>query len=310
MVKFEIKRNMTPQNIAEVTQLLDAVEKADNRKPLNDHAWIDLRQGGRPGFAGLIARHQQTAEPIAYCQISRGNESWALDLVVDPLHRGETTEIGTALLSEATKIIAEEGGGHVHWWVSSATAEHDALAKNLGLKFGRTLLQMQVSLPLPENLLVATKEVSTQSFRVGVDDDAWLSVNNRAFSDHPEQGGWTKQLLHSRISEKWFDPRGFLLYFSTDNNEPNLAAFCWTKIDREIDPHVGEIYAIAVDPQFQSQGLGRSLTVAGLNYLAQVGATTGMLFVDKDNTAAIATYTKLGFTIHHQEQAFVGDIVS
>ncbi|NCW97492.1 MAG: hypothetical protein EBW71_00650, partial [Betaproteobacteria bacterium] len=47
---------------------------------------------------------------------------------------------------------AEEGGGHVHWWVSSATAEHDALAKNLGLKFGRTLLQMQVSLPLPENL--------------------------------------------------------------------------------------------------------------------------------------------------------------
>jgi len=169
---------------------------------------------------------------------------------------------------------------------------------------------MQVSLPLPENLLVATKKVSTQSFRVGVDEDAWLSVNNRAFSDHPEQGGWTKQLLHSRISEKWFDPRGFLLCFSTDNNEPNLAAFCWTKIDRDIDPHFGEIYAIAVDPQFQGRGLGRSLTVAGLNYLSQVGATTGMLFVDKDNTAAIATYTKLGFTIHHQEQAFVGDIVS
>jgi hypothetical protein len=37
MVEFEIKRNMTPQNIAEITQLLDAVEKADNRKPLNDH---------------------------------------------------------------------------------------------------------------------------------------------------------------------------------------------------------------------------------------------------------------------------------
>jgi ribosomal protein S18 acetylase RimI-like enzyme len=35
-----------------------------------------------------------------------------------------------------------------------------------------------------------------------------------------------------------------------------------------------------------------------------------MLFVDKDNTAAIATYVKLGFTVHHEEQAFIGEIAS
>lgn len=313
MVEFDIKRNMTPQNIAEVTQLLDAVELADNRKPLNDHLWIDLRQGGRPGFAGLTARHQHTGQPIAYCQISRGNDSWALDLVVDPQHRKKTLELGTALLGEATKIISDEGGGHVHWWVFGATSEHNELAKQINLHTGRILLQMHVSLPLAQQVIAKTKQVTTQSFRVGIDEDAWLTVNNRAFSSHSEQGGWTKQLLRSRQSEKWFNPNGFLLYFSNNNDEPApvtpaLAAFCWTKIDRDSDPKNGEIYVIAVDPKFHGQGLGKSLTVAGLNYLTSAGATSGMLFVDEDNTAAIATYTKLGLTIRDRGQAFVGDI--
>ena len=153
MVEFEIKRNMTPQNIAEITQLLDAVEKADNRKPLNDHLWIDLRQGGRPGFAGLTARHHRTGQPIAYCQISRGNESWAIDLVVDPQHRNQTLDLGNALFSEASKIISGEGGGQVHWWVCGATSEHIDLAKQIDLHSGRTLLQMRVQLPLSQQTI-------------------------------------------------------------------------------------------------------------------------------------------------------------
>ncbi|NBY45630.1 MAG: mycothiol synthase, partial [Acidimicrobiia bacterium] len=249
-------------------------------------------------------------QPIAYCQISRGNDSWAIDLVVDPQHRDKTRILGNALLVEATKIISDEGGGHVHWWVCGATPEHIDLAKQIDFHSGRTLLQMRVQLPLSEQVIAATKQVKTQSFRVGVDEDAWLKVNNRAFSTHPEQGNWTKQLLQSRQSEKWFDQSGFLLYFLSDISKPTLAAFCWTKIDRDQDPKIGEIYVIAVDPQFHGQGLGRSLTVAGLNYLANAGATTGMLFVDKDNAAAIATYVKLGFIVDHQEQAFVGEIAS
>jgi mycothiol synthase len=310
MVEFEIKRNMTPQNIAEITQLLDAVEKAENRKPLNDHLWIDLRQGGRSGFAGLTARHQHTGQPIAYCQISRGNESWAIDLVLHPQHRSQTLDLGNALFSEASKIISGEGGGQIHWWVSGATSEHIDLAKKFDLHGGRTLLQMRVQLPLSQQIIAATTTIDTQSFRVGIDEDAWLTVNNRAFSSHPEQGGWTKQLLQSRQAEKWFDPDGFLLYFLTEISPPTLAAFCWTKIDHDLDSKIGEIYVIAVDPQFRGQGLGRSLTVAGLNYLASSGATTGMLFVDKENTAAVATYEKLGFTVDHQEQAFIGEIAS
>ena len=78
---------MTPSDIAAVTGLLNAVENADCHRPLNDHLSIDLRHGGRSGFAGLIAWETNSANPVAYCQVSRGNDSWALGLVVYPNHR-------------------------------------------------------------------------------------------------------------------------------------------------------------------------------------------------------------------------------
>ena len=64
VLKFDVKRSMTPQDIAEVTELLEAVERADAHKPLNDHLWIDLRLGGRSGFAGLTICHPDNVEAL------------------------------------------------------------------------------------------------------------------------------------------------------------------------------------------------------------------------------------------------------
>lgn len=298
---------MTPSDIAAVTGLLSAVEIADSRRPLNDHLWIDLRHGGRAGFAGLIAWEPHTANPVAYCQVSRGNDSWAIDLVVDPHHRYKTFDLGQGLLHEAEKIISDEGGGHVHWWVFNSNETHNLLAAQINLKPDRNILQLQVKLPLAQEVLDDTKAISTVTYEVGVDDTNWLSVNNRAFADHPEQGGWTIETLSSRLDESWFDSSGMLLHYLEEPTR-QLAGFCWTKLDKLSNPKLGEIYIIAVDPDHHNKGLGRSLTVAGLNYLATAGATTGMLFVDKENTAAISMYSKIGFSVHHEGQAFVGEI--
>ena len=71
---------------------------------------------------------------------------------------------------------------------------------------------------------------------------------------------------------------------------------------------LGEIYVIAVDPDFHGLGLGRALTVAGLQSLSERGIGTGMLYVDDDNTAALSLYRSLGFEDHHCDRAFVGDM--
>jgi len=298
---------MTPADIAAVTSLLSAVEIADSRRPLNDHLWIDLRHGGRAGFAGLIAWDPNRVNPVAYCQVSRGNDSWALDLVIDPQHRDQTLELGKGLLQEAENIIASEGGGHVHWWVFNSNEIHNLLAAQIDLKPGRNILQLEVKLPLTQKVIDNTEKISTVSFQVGVDETNWLSVNNRAFANHPEQGGWTIETLLSRLNESWFNASGLLLHF-VDRPSRQLAGFCWTKLDKLSNPKLGEIYVIAVDPVRHNKGLGRSLTVAGLNNLTTAGATTGMLFVDKENASAIAMYSKIGFSVHHEGQAFIGEI--
>ncbi|MEO8363805.1 MAG: mycothiol synthase [Ilumatobacteraceae bacterium] len=304
MAALNIKRFATTDDMSEVYELLRTVEQADGVRPLSDHLWIDLGQGGRPGFAGLLARPNGHSHDVAYCQVSRGNDSWGIDLVFHPMHRDDTATVGPPLLAEAMRIVGQQGGGHVHWWVSEPTEIHRALAETINFRQGRTIWQMRVPLPLDTVTVESAPKIVTRPFRVGLDDQAWLDVNNRAFQTHPEQGNWTLEILQSRQKQPWFDPNGLLVYES----DQKLAGFCWTKLHADTHPVHGEIYVVAVDPDIAGKGLGRALTVAGLVHLAKVGARVGMLFVDADNTPAVSLYKALGFTTHHVESAFVGDI--
>lgn len=299
MPALEIKRRLAPDDIADVRELLDAAERADGHRPLSDHLWLDLVEGGRPGFCGLIAWETGHAHPVGYAQLSRGNGSWALEVVVHPHHRYEMLDIGPTLLDAALNEVGQAGGGHVHWWVFEPTSIHESLAVVHGLTPGRRLHQMRRSLPTGMPV-----ELATRAFVPGQDEAAWLAVNNRAFALHPEQGGWTTETITSRQREPWFDPAGFLLH----ERNGRLAGFCWTKVHADATPVLGEIYVIAVDPDFHGLGLGKALTLAGLEHLTSRGIGVGMLYVDADNTAAVGLYEALGFTVHRTDRAYVGDI--
>src|SRR2546427_64033 len=97
--RLEVKREMAPADVAAVSQLLDVATKADGHRPLGDHAWLDLVEGGRAGFAGLVALVAGHDHPVGYAHLSRGPTSWAIEFVIDPHHRADDgAEIGGDLL--------------------------------------------------------------------------------------------------------------------------------------------------------------------------------------------------------------------
>ncbi|MGB0113103.1 MAG: mycothiol synthase [Ilumatobacteraceae bacterium] len=306
MRHLEIKREMSENDIATVNELLDASARADGRRPLSDHLYLDLVNGGVDGFAGFLAYEPDHDHPIAYAQISRGNDVYAFELVLHPHHRYEMATVGPELIDAALDVIGSDGGGSVNWWVFEPTSAHRALADAAGMHLGRRLHQMRRS--LPTGLPVT---IETRAFAPGADDEAWLAVNNRAFADHSEQGGWTLDTFCQRQQEDWFDPEGFRVH----ERDGRMAGFCWTKVhppehpdDHTGDGRHGEIYVIAVDPDFHGLGLGKQLTLAGLEHLADDGIATGMLYVDADNTTAVTMYERLGFRIHSTNAAFIAEV--
>jgi mycothiol synthase len=296
----EIKRRMGESDIAEVSQLLHEVAEADGHAPLGEHKWLDLVHGGRKGFAGFEARESIGGPLVGYAQLSRGHDTWAVEVVVRPGHRSAKEGVGVELLSTALGEARRLGGGHVHLWVAKPTADTDSMAEACGLTRGRDLYQMRRPLPISD----PHPRVETRHFQPGTDELTWLEVNNRAFASHPEQGDWTLDTLLEREAEPWFDPGGFLLH----EREGRLAGSCWTKVHRETDPEMGEIYVISVDPDYQGLGLGRSLVLRGLDHLADLGLEVAMLYVDSASHPAVALYRALGFEVDHVDRAYTGDV--
>jgi len=301
---LEVKREMGRADIAAVSELLEVATEVDGHPPLDEHQWLDLVNGGRHDFAGLVAWEPGHDHPVGYAQVTReaagtDQATWALEWVVDPHHRRPDLGIARTLLDAALGLVAEAGGGHVHMWVPKPTDATDHLAAAVGLRRGRELRQLRRRLPTGEGPAIAVRP-----FVPGRDEAAWLEVNNRAFQWHPEQGGWDVETLRSRQAQPWFDPSGFLLH----KRNGKLAGFCWTKVHTDHEPPLGEIYVVAVDPGFRSLGLGRALVVVGLDHLARHGLEIAMLYVDSDNAGALRLYEKLGFTTDHVDRAYVGDV--
>lgn len=183
-------------------------------------------------------------------------------------------------------------------WVDEPGGHFDEIALAHDLRPCRDLLRLAIDLPIRH-----TTDLPVRPFRPGIDDTDWLSVNNRAFAWHREQGHLTQHDLDERMTEDWFDKDGFLLH----DVDGSLAGFCWTKVHHDADPPAGEIFAIAADPDMQGRGLGRDLVIAGLTYLAGLGLTDGLLYVDASNGPARKLYDKLGFRIDQRRRLYLAD---
>jgi mycothiol synthase len=250
----------------------------------------------------LIASHDGQAIGALHARASEtGVPRHTFAVVVDPAVRA--TGVARQLVEHALGLVAERGGGPVELWAFGADDQADAFARATGFTPARELWQMRVPLPLDEPP-AWPEGVRVRTFEPGRDEDAWLAVNNRAFRDDPDQGGWTRETLALREGEPWFDPAGFLLAEVGDE----LGGFCWTKVHPAEPPRepgaLGEIYVIGVDPKHQGTGLGRALVVGGLDSLHQRDVSTGMLFVDAANKPAVSLYRALGFDVARVDRAY------
>jgi mycothiol synthase len=274
----------------EIHQILSRATEVDGTAPLSEQAVKAVDDGDE--VVRLVATEGDRV--VGYVGIADG----MAEAVVDPSARGRG--VGRELVSRALDI-----GSETRIWAHGNLPAAQAVAARLGLQVVRELLQMRRASAGPDLPDVVVPEgISLRTYRGHQDDAELLRVNNAAFSWHPEQGGWTDRDIDARRDESWFDPAGLFLAF--EEGSDRLLGFHWTKVHpaEGSEPAIGEVYVVGIDPQSQGRGLGRVLTLAGLHYLRGRELGQIMLYVEADNTAAVHTYTKLGFENYHVDAAY------
>ncbi|UVJ38598.1 mycothiol synthase [Arthrobacter sp. CJ23] len=280
--------------------LAAAAAESDGNPPLSEQTMVTLR-GADAGDHSLLSlalyapdedSDPATAQDLAGLAVvvEAADGTGVLELAVHPAYRTQGVA-GRLLgaLGEARGFAGLSAWSH---------GNHEAAAE-LAARFGygpvRELWKMRLMSSTSELPDAALPDgVVLRAFVPGQDEPAWLAANRAAFAHHPEQGAMTRADLDARMSEDWFDPAGFLLAV---NEAGELLGFHWTKVHprQGLHPAIGEVYVVGVTPAAQGMGLGKALTVAGIKHLQEQQLHSVMLYVDADNTAAVALYQKLGF---------------
>jgi mycothiol synthase len=294
MATRRVARTADAPAVARLRAIDDAVRRATGHEAVPEAVWRAARD--RPAEVRLAVSDDGSVGAVTMPSDSFTPAFRQLAVAAVP---GTPAD---AVVPVVERVVAEDGASSLTAWLPGTIAPIRRALEQTGFVENRRQHQMRV--PLPRSDVVRIPDgVAIRAFRPGTDDAAWLRVNNRAFANHPDQGGWIAEVLTRRMAEGWFDPAGFLLAWRDDE----LAGFCWTKV-HTVPERLGEIYVIGVDPDAQGTGLGRALVLAGLDHLARVRECPyGVLYVAADNTAAVALYESIGFEIVRTDTALVLD---
>jgi GNAT superfamily N-acetyltransferase len=136
----------------------------------------------------------------------------------------------------------------------------------------------------PEDAL-AIARVHTRSWQVGY-AHAFPATALAAISAVRRADRWAERLRSS-------EPRSAVLVGEVDGE---VCGFASVGPARDLDELVGELYAIYVDPDHWSSGVGQALIAEGEQRLREAGFAEAILWVLDDNPRARRFYEAAGWT--------------
>lgn len=270
-----------------LTELTESASAVDGVAPFNEATLLALRN--RDSARVLVLR---TTPDGALIGAAYASGDAPVEVVVDPAHR--RMGIGRSIVDE---LLAD---GESEFWAHGDLPAAQALAASAGLDVGRTLLALRLNLVDPPTEIVPDG-ISLRTYRAD-DLDAIVAVNARAFASHPEQGSMDRADFERRASSNWFDPAGLFVA----ERDGRIVGFHWTKIEGLPEEELrGEVYVVGIDPDAQGGGLGKALTARGLRHMYESGLRIVDLYVEGDNSPALAVYEGLGFRPHAKDVMYV-----
>ncbi len=303
--QLSVTSHLTDADVAEIRELVAVVLQADGLHPLSEHVWLHVSHGGDNHDQHFLMRQGGVLVGYAHLDATDGVAGPSAELAVHPAHR--RIGVGRELVESMLSTVPDK---KLRLWAHGEQLAAIELARSMNFINTRVLWQMRRSLRTPLSPPVLPPGISLRTFSPDLDAQGWLEINSRAFANHPEQGGWLVADLESRMGEPWFSTDGFILAISDDTGD--IAGFHWTKVhgatghaahapkDHAPEAHaheaLGEVYVVGVDPNWQGTGLGRAITVIGLQHLRDLGLSQAMLYVDATNSPALNLYSSLGFT--------------
>ena len=153
-------------------------------RPLSEHVWLHLKEGGDEAGQHLVATRDDGAiVGYAHLDITDPVDGPSAELAVDPSERRHG--LGRQLIEA---LIAHSPDGRLRLWAHGEQAGAAELATSMGFRHARALWQMRRSLyaPLPHPVL--PRDVVVRPFRVGQDERAWLALK-RAGVRRPSRSG-------------------------------------------------------------------------------------------------------------------------
>ena len=266
-----------PFDAASGDRFLATVSAFDAHPPLSGHKLdVIARQQGRVGawadaegicLVGVAAHHT-------------GHGHWAVEAAVAARRRNPAEE--EAALRHVIGLVPGDQA-HTLWAFREGQVE---AASRLGYTETRCVLRLSGPMSGVAHVPAAGVLITPIT---KADVATIVAINNRAFADHREQAGMTVEAFHDLIRAEGFGAGATVVA----RTQQGIVGFCVTKQDGS---GVGEVYLLAVDPEFAGSGYGSMLASAGFEQLASHDATTAVVWVDGSNHAARHVYRKLGLT--------------